>query len=168
MQRAGSGSSIDSTTAALFAEARARFLADRAAQAESSMRAASHGSPGGASTASTPRQSAGGRELNTNPQPGGVEARERSADVPHVPSPFEMGEGAWSGSGSAVKQSEPASSAGVNQARQISGPESAGVRWDERLASLAYEQWCRLPDLLPASVQRQGCVPARSWAMWQQ
>ena len=93
MSRAGSGSSVDTTTAALFAEARARYLADRAASAESAVRAAaSSASSGGVSAASTPRMS--GTNPNPNPSPDAAarpgHARARLGEPPALPSPFEL------------------------------------------------------------------------------
>ena len=91
MSRAGSGSSVDTTTAALFAEARARYLADRAASAENAVRAAaSAASSAGASAACTPRVSGANPNSSPNALPKPSHTRARPREPASLPSPFEM------------------------------------------------------------------------------
>jgi len=128
MQRAGSGGSVDSTTAALFAEARARFLADRAALAESAVRAVAASSPRVASAASTPRQSVtsrsgsgAGADAGRNPASDPAQAARGGRSPAELSreqaSPFEMPETPGAGEGAAAVPLQRAGGSGAGQAR---------------------------------------------------
>lgn len=140
MSRAGSGSSVDTTTAALFAEARVRYLADRAASAETAVRAAaSSASSGGVSAASTPRVSNLNSNCNPSPdahaKPG--HARARLGEPPSLPSPFELED---------VKAPPAEAAAGADKARlcRCRVGSVPCILWSSRLIMQHYEHQHKL------------------------